>query len=152
MPQGVLAAYTQERAVTVNAAYAANTAFTAVLSPQSGGWSWPLVAGSDNVKNPAIDFSVTSLYDWGVTAVDTSGAGHTLGYMQGDAHHLIDPFYLNTKTGYQTVGSSIAVNNGGPSSSPQTWSYGIYNHVESNDYGSNTGYNIQLTFTCTAPF
>jgi hypothetical protein len=162
MPQGVMAVAPGTGVpVVVNALYDQQTDFTAALDNPSGGWVWNLVVNTlpgDNDKPNAIHFSVSSLYGWSVSGVDSYATG-TRGHMQGDQGQLQNPYQMTVNGGAGgyvdftgTPGVPVVVKSGGSLNVPQPWDESLRQVVLSNDLASHTGYHTQLTFTCSAPF
>jgi hypothetical protein len=166
MPQGVLAVGPNAPLpVVVNAQYGATSAttFDAVLHTVSGVWTWDLVtpSASDNLKSPAIDFTVNSLAIWDVTAYDSyaTPAGRQKGFLHGDLGDLQNPVQMtsgggvtwNTLTTY-TSGSPLTVYSGASKTSAQTWSENLKQPVTATDLASHSGYHTQITYTCVASF
>jgi|WetSurMetagenome_2_1015567.scaffolds.fasta_scaffold06643_4 hypothetical protein len=172
MPQGVLAVAPGTGVpVVVDAAYGASAAtdFNAVIHQVSGiAWSWDLVAADPNLnlKSPAIDFTLSTLAPWSVTAYESYAPPATpyvgaKGHMHGDLADLQTPFEMTTAqsgggwydfTPYTSAASQLAVKSGTSSTSPQPWSENLRQAVTATDLASHGGYHTQLTFTCTAPF
>jgi hypothetical protein len=141
-------------AVEIGATYGdeAATTFTAVLDgSEADPWSWPLSVGV-NTKNTAIHFSVDSLADWSITATDTlTGTG----YMQGSEHPLSTLFEISTEyvpVWNDLAGADLPINEGHSSTSPQPFDESIRQTVTGTDYASTTGYQMEITFTLSAPF
>jgi hypothetical protein len=154
-PQGVMAV-DKTSPVTINAVYNVPLAFEAKQIAPTGPWN--LKAGDLNFVDNALQFNVTAASIWAVTATDTTGAnpyaGHTVGYMTGDAHDLQNAWLMQREgTGVgQTIIGSPTVLSGGQWPVLRTFYSDMWQQVTNTDFGSPNPYHMIITFTCSAEF